>query len=82
MHDNVSDVEFSIRAHRRSVDSRTLRERVNNLAANDAALYVVDMPQLLRAADLAQDEGEAVLAVQFIEAIYTLFDESWGREAR
>ena len=50
--------------------------KANNLITNDAERLVVDVPQLLRAADLAQNEGEAVLAVQLIEAIYTLLDQS------
>ena len=51
------------------------RDKPNKVPTGDAALCVVDMPQLLRAADLAQDEGEVILAAQFIEAIYALFDE-------
>ena len=59
----------------RSGDKMGSRDKPNKVPTGDAALCVVDMPQLLRAADLAQDEGEAALAAQFIEAIYILFDD-------
>ena len=56
-------------------------EKASRLSTSDAVPLVVGVPQLLCAADLAQNEGENALAIQLIEAIYwrldQLSDDDW-----